>query len=82
MAIDHSGITLMAAASGAGTATVARGVTELAEDPVPMRRVRAPGAGRKPWTVTDPGLLPALGALILIRDRRCYEVVPPVAATA
>ncbi|MFD4950427.1 ISAzo13 family transposase [Streptomyces sp. NPDC058451] len=63
-AIGHGGTTLVAAASGASTATVARGVTELAADPVPTRRVRAPGAGRKPLTVTDPGLLPALEALI------------------
>lgn len=63
-AIGHGGITLVAAASGASIATVARGVTELAGDPVPTRRVRAPGAGRKPLTVTDPGLLPALESLI------------------
>lgn len=63
-AIGHGGITLVAAASGASIATVTRGVTELAGDPVPTSRVRAPGAGRKPLTVTDPGLLPALEALI------------------
>ncbi|MFD5088946.1 ISAzo13 family transposase, partial [Kitasatospora sp. NPDC058406] len=63
-AIGHGGIALVAAASGASTATVARGVTELAGDPVPTRRVRAAGAGRKPLTVTDPGLVPALEALI------------------
>lgn len=63
-AIGHGGITLVAAASGTSSATVARGVTELAGDPVPMRRVRAAGAGRKPLTVTDPDLLAALEALI------------------
>ncbi|WP_432129391.1 ISAzo13 family transposase [Streptomyces sp. bgisy082] len=63
-AIGHGGIALVAAASGTSTATVARGVTELAGDPVPTRRVRAAGAGRKPLTVTDPGLLAALEALI------------------
>ncbi|GGU57733.1 hypothetical protein GCM10010259_56040 [Streptomyces daghestanicus] len=31
---------------------------------MPIRRVRAAGAGRKPLSVTDPGLLPALEALI------------------
>ncbi len=64
VAIGHGGITLVAAASGASSATVARGVTELAGDPVPTRRARAAGAGRKPLTVTDPGLLAALEALI------------------
>jgi hypothetical protein len=63
-AIGHGGITRVAVASGTSTATVARGVTELAGNPVPMRRVRAPGAGRKPLTVTNPGLLAALEALI------------------
>ena len=63
-AIGHGGITLVAAASGTSSATVARGVTELAGDPVPTKRVRAAGAGRKPLTVTDPGLLPALESLI------------------
>ncbi len=63
-AIGHGGIALVAAASGTSSATVARGVTELAGDPVPTRRVRAAGAGRKPLTVTDPGLVPALEALI------------------
>jgi hypothetical protein len=63
-AIGHGGIALVAAASGVSTATVARGVTELAGGPVPIRRVRAAGAGRKPLSVTDPGLLPALEALI------------------
>lgn len=63
-AIGHGGIALVAAASGTSASTVSRGVTELAGDPVPTRRVRAAGAGRKPLTVTDPGLLPALEALI------------------
>lgn len=63
-AIGHGGIALVAAASGISTATVARGVTELGAGPVLMRRVRASGAGRKPLTVTDPGLLAALDALI------------------
>ena len=63
-AIGHGGITLVAAASGTSSVTVARGVTELAGDPVPTSRVRAAGAGRKPLTVTDPGLLGALERLI------------------
>ncbi|WP_369392345.1 hypothetical protein AB5J72_35760 [Streptomyces sp. CG1] len=63
-AIGHGGITLVAAASGTSSATIARGVTELAGDPVPTRRVRAAGAGRKPLTVTDPGLPAALEVLI------------------
>lgn len=49
-AIGHGGITLVAAASGTSSATIARGVTELAGDPVPIQRVRAVAAGRKPLT--------------------------------
>ncbi|MEV6742781.1 ISAzo13 family transposase, partial [Streptomyces sp. NPDC051104] len=63
-AIGHGGIALVAAASGISTATVSRGLTELAKNPVPTSRVRTQGAGRKPLTVTDPGLLPALESLI------------------
>ncbi|AQY20325.1 hypothetical protein T261_08443 [Streptomyces lydicus] len=63
-ALGHGGITLVAAASGASAATIARGIAELSGHPLPAGRIRAPGAGRKPVTVTDPGLLPALEALI------------------
>src|SRR5262245_17039409 len=63
-ALGHGGITLVAAASGTSTATITRGIGELAEKSVPTYRIRAPGAGRKPLTTTDPGLLPALEALI------------------
>lgn len=63
-AIGHGGITLVAAASGTSTATIARGIAELAGQPAPTRRIRVPGGGRKPLTTTDSGLLPALEALI------------------
>jgi hypothetical protein len=63
-AIGHGGITVVAAASGTSTATIARGIAELAGQPAPTRRIRARGGGRKPLTATDPGLLPALETLI------------------
>lgn len=56
-AIGHGGITLVAAASGTSTATIARGIAELAGQPAPTRRIRVPGGGRKPLTTTDSGLL-------------------------
>ena len=39
-------------------------IAELAGCPSPTLRIRAPGAGRKRLTDTDPGLLPALESLI------------------
>lgn len=62
MALGHGGI--VRAASGTSTATIARGIAELAGCSSPTRRVRAPGAGRKRLTDTDSGLLPALESLI------------------
>jgi hypothetical protein len=64
IAMGHGGITVVAAASGVSTATIARGISELTATSAPTERVRAPGAGRKPLVVTDTGLLPALEALI------------------
>jgi transposase len=63
-ALGRGGIVQVAAASGISTATIARGMAELAGCPSPTQRVRAQGAGRKRLTDTDPGLLPALESLI------------------
>lgn len=63
-AIGRGGIARVAEASGTSIATIARGVAELAGSPSPTLRIRAPGAGRKRLTDTDPGLLPTLESLI------------------
>jgi hypothetical protein len=63
-AIGRGGIARVAAASGTSTATIARGIAELAGCTAPTLRIRAPGAGRKRLTDTDSGLLPALEVLI------------------
>src|SRR5918994_6358607 len=52
-----------------GDGTVARGARELAAGVEPSGRVRAPGAGRKRSRERDPGLLPALLALIEPEER-------------
>ena len=62
--LGRGGITVVAAATGVHPDTVAKGVRELAGGAEPSGRVRAPGGGRKPATATDPGLAPALEALV------------------
>ena len=64
-AAGDGGITAVARLSGASWQTVADGAAELAcGDVAPPGRVRRPGAGRKPLAETDPGLVPALLALV------------------
>lgn len=59
VSLGHGGIALVAAVSRTSAATVARGITELEAHAAPTHRIRAPGGGRQPFTVTDTGLLPA-----------------------
>jgi len=64
-AAGDGGIGAVAAMTGASWQTVANGAAELAGGEVaPRGRVRRPGAGRKPLAETDPGLVPALLALV------------------
>jgi Rhodopirellula transposase DDE domain len=64
-AAGDGGITAVAKAAGASWQTVADGVAELESGQVaPAGRVRRPGAGRKKLAETDPGLVPALLALV------------------
>jgi hypothetical protein len=50
-------------ATGLAPSTIGRGLKELAQDE-PARRVRRPGAGRKPAIVKDPTLVDDLEALV------------------
>jgi transposase len=64
-AAGDGGITAVAKAAGASWQTVADGVAELESGQVaPAGRVRRAGAGRKKLAETDPGLVPALLALV------------------
>jgi hypothetical protein len=64
-AAGDGGTGAVARMCGASWQTVADGAAELASgDVAPHGRVRRPGAGRKPLAETDPGLLPALLALV------------------
>ncbi len=62
--LEHGGIRLVARAAGVQESTVARGAAELESGQGPLGRVRRPGGGRKKATDLDPGLRPALLALV------------------
>ncbi|MBA3575300.1 MAG: ISAzo13 family transposase [Pseudonocardiales bacterium] len=63
--LGHGGISLVARASGVSRVTITAGVGELEDGEEPtVGRARRSGAGRKPLTETDPGLLDALDALV------------------
>jgi hypothetical protein len=64
-AAGDGGITAVAKLTGASWQTVANGAAELESGQVAAEgRVRRPGAGRKKLAETDPGLVPALLALV------------------
>ena len=62
MELGRGGIKAVAEATGVHPDTVGRGMREAEGRPEP--RVRAPGGGRKKLAETDPGLGPALMALV------------------
>jgi len=63
-ALGHGGIRLVAAAAGVREATVSAGVDELDVGGEPLGRARRPGGGRRRAADLDPGLRPALLALV------------------
>src|SRR5512135_664888 len=63
-ALGRGGIRLVARAAGVREGTVSLGVDELDSGTGPLGRVRRPGGGRKRAADLDPGLLPALLALV------------------
>jgi hypothetical protein len=64
-AAGDGGTGAVARLAGASWQTVADGAAELESGRVaPAGRVRRPGGGRKPLAETDPGLVPALLALV------------------
>lgn len=61
----YGGIAMVARATGVAASTIGRGLRDLAvEGSLDPDRVRRQGGGRKPLTVTDPGLLPDLLSLV------------------
>src|SRR5690349_18793218 len=69
--LGHGGVRAVARAAGVSETTVRAGLFELeaGEDPLPEGRVRRPGGGRKRAEDLDPGLLPALLALVEPEER-------------
>ena len=68
-ALGHGGIRLVARAAGVREATVSLGVDELDSGAEPLGRARRPGGGRKRAAEADPGLVPALLALVEPEER-------------
>jgi hypothetical protein len=64
--LGHGGVRAVAQVAGVSETTVRRGVFELEEgqDPFPDGRARREGGGRKSAGALDPGLVPALLALV------------------
>jgi hypothetical protein len=67
--LGHGGIRLVARAAGVREATVALGVAELDSGEEPLGRARRRGGGRKRAADLDPGLVPALLALVEPEER-------------
>src|SRR5207245_9990104 len=68
-ALGHGGIRAVARAAGVREATVSLGVSELDSGADPLGRARRPGGGRKRAADLDPGLRPALLALVEPEER-------------
>jgi hypothetical protein len=61
----YGGIATVSRITGIAASTIGRGLKELAQNVGgEAGRLRRPGGGRKPLVATDPGLLPALLALV------------------
>src|SRR5271168_4417450 len=62
--LGRGGIALVARATGLSRPTIYRAIASLHQPPLPVERIRHPGAGRKGLAEQDPRLIEALEALI------------------
>nr|WP_128382278.1 ISAzo13 family transposase [Streptomyces cavernae] len=77
--LGHGGIAAVARAAGVSKGCVRRGLAELEEERAPEGRVRRPGAGRPALAEKDPGLVPAL--LALVEDSTQGDPIGPLTWT-
>ena len=69
-ALGHGGVSLVRRACGLSRKAIAKGIREIEEGFVPMEgRIRRPGAGGKPLTVSDPGLVEQLEEMSEVQTR-------------
>src|ERR671923_2815756 len=68
-ALGHGGVAAVARAAGVSRVTVSAGAGELEAGAEPPGRARRPGGGRKRAADADPGLVPALLALVEPEER-------------
>jgi hypothetical protein len=65
MTLGYGGVSLVRRACGLSRKAITKGIREIQAGVVPLAgRIRRPGAGRKPITVSDPRLLAALERMI------------------
>ena len=65
MALGYGGVSLVRRACGLSRKAISKGVREIAEGVAPATgRIRRPGSGRKPVTVSDPHLMESLEEMI------------------
>lgn len=64
MTLGYGGVSLVRRACGLSRKAITKGIKEIAECTPLEGRVRQPGGGRKPITVSDPHLLAALERMI------------------
>jgi hypothetical protein len=62
--LGYGGISRVSRACGLSRVTLTKGITELHGEPLAPGRIRHPGGGRHALESNDPGLAPALDALV------------------
>jgi hypothetical protein len=67
--LGYGGISRVSRVCSLSRVTLTKGVEELQAAPLPPGRIRHEGGGRHALTSNDPGLAPAVRAVVFIEDR-------------